>query len=183
MDMSTSPRRGAFCVLAVFLSDGVKFAHEEYVINVARHVSPDAAARARAEESPYTNGHVPGLSIFLIVTPCMPPEPEPRPPLTGADTAHDIEVGCYLVLSTLHIRCSTAVLLDKWSELPAIGQPIAASRTNYGWFIPSKAGPMPPPVLPSEFEKLLRFARSKGCAHILFDCDGPIEPSLPTFPW
>lgn len=184
MDMPTSPLRRAFSVLAVFLSHGEKFAHEDYMVEVAFGVSPYGAARARAEESPYANRRVPGLSILLIVTPCTPPDPEPQPPSPGADPANGLEVGCYVVLSTLHVRCATGNLLDQWSELPANAQPLAVARTNYGWFIPSRIGPEDDAqALPPELPGLLAFARAKGCAHILFDCDGPVDPSLPTFPW
>jgi hypothetical protein len=120
---------------------------------------------------------VPGLSILLVVT----PDPEPRPPSAGAGK---LEVGCYLVLSTAHVRCTTATLLDQWADLSAIEQPLAVSRTHYGWFIPTRSMPVASSAeVPDELPELLDFARAKGCAHILFDCDGPEEPSLPLFPW
>jgi hypothetical protein len=52
MDMPTSPLRRAFTVLAVFLSHGEQFAHEEYRIEVPLEIAPYATARARAERAP-----------------------------------------------------------------------------------------------------------------------------------
>jgi hypothetical protein len=184
MDMPTSPLRRVFAVLAVFLSDGEAFAHENYTIEVPLDVAPYATARARAEDSPFANVRVPGLSIFLVVTPCAPQDPEPRPPSAGVRPTSPPEFGCYLVLSTSHVRCATAELLDKWADLPATEQPLSIARTQYGWFIPTRIVPSPPGAgIPVELPPLLDFARAHGCAHILFDCDGPEEPRLPTYPW
>jgi len=95
-----------------------------------------------------------------------------------------MEFGRYLVLSTTHVRCATAQLLDVWASLSAMEQPLAVASTHYGWFlstcelVESRAL-----QLPEELPAILAFGRARGCAHILLDSDGPEIPDLPLFPW
>lgn len=95
-----------------------------------------------------------------------------------------MEYGRYLVLSTAHLRCATAELLESWARLPATDQPLAVASTQYGWFVSTRDQPnLSTPEMPAELPPLLARGRSAGCAYILFDCDGPEEPDLPRFPW
>lgn len=95
-----------------------------------------------------------------------------------------MEIGRHLVLSTAHIRCATAELLDRWARLPATDQPLPVASTQYGWFI-AATGPdaTRSESLPEELPMILAFGRAHDCSYILFDCDGPLEPDLPRFPW
>jgi len=95
-----------------------------------------------------------------------------------------MKIGHYLVLSTAHLHLATAERLNGWAGLPAGEQPLAVSITQCGWFVEtSDDGPRRLAALAEELPALLAFGRAHGCAFILFDCDGPREPSLPIFPW
>ena len=95
-----------------------------------------------------------------------------------------LEFGTYLVLSTVHIHCATAALLDRWALLLPIERPLALAPTGYGWFIGTGAlDEITRAALPAELVPLLAFARQQGCLHVLLDSDGPRVPELPVFPW
>ena len=95
-----------------------------------------------------------------------------------------MELGRYIVLSTAHISCATAELLNKWARLPAAEQPIAIASTQYGWFLSTREtsdqtrGP-----IPDELKSIFAFGRNCDCDYVLLDCDGPEEPRLQIFPW
>lgn len=95
-----------------------------------------------------------------------------------------MEFGRYLVLSTAHVRCATAQLLDAWATLPAMEQPLAVASTHYGWFLPAcELVEARVRQLPEELPAILAFGRAHGCAHVLLDSDGPEIADLPLFPW
>ncbi|WP_157217987.1 DUF5983 family protein [Flavisphingomonas formosensis] len=95
-----------------------------------------------------------------------------------------MEIGRYIVLSTAHLRCATAELLTEWSQLPPSAQPLAPAPTQCGWFLSTRDSQgLQNGQLPDELAPILAFGRACGCAYILFDCDGPEEDALPTFPW
>ena len=95
-----------------------------------------------------------------------------------------MELGKYLVLSTVHVSFQTADLLDNWAQVPATERPLNVASTDYGWFIPTR------PVegddvrlIPEELPPILAFARGLGCDYVLFDCDVRRISELPEFPW
>jgi hypothetical protein len=95
-----------------------------------------------------------------------------------------MEFGRYVVLSTAHIRCSTAEQLTAWSQLPPTEQPLAVASTQYGWFLPTRALPNPgDPRLARELAAILAFGRDQSCDYVLLDCDGDRAEALPVFPW
>lgn len=95
-----------------------------------------------------------------------------------------LEIARYLVLSTAHIRCATAELLEQWAKRTPVDQPVPTASTQWGWFIATRepAGDFID-LVPAELLPILAFARTHLCAHILFDCDGPQVTALPLYPW
>ncbi|MDO6415378.1 hypothetical protein Q4F19_13375 [Sphingomonas sp. BIUV-7] len=182
MDMPTPASRTFFDVVAIYASDGERFAREQLRIDVADHISPYAAARACAERRAYADPRIPGLAIFLVVTPVA--GPNARSGLRNAASALACNVGCYLVLSTAHIRCSTAQMLDHWAQLYAHQQPLAVARMGFGWLISTCiVSERMAQSLPEEIPAILAFGRAQGCDHVLLDCDGREERRLPVYPW
>ena len=171
-----------FDVIAIYASDGERFAREHLRIDVADHISPYTAARACAERRAYADPRIPGLAIFLVVTPAATSSSQTPPSSTQSAATGDF--GCYLVLSTAHIRCSTAETLDRWAQLSVDQQPLAVARMGFGWFVPTRA-PSARALegLPQEIPAILAFGRAHGCDHILLDCDGPEDRELPLYPW
>jgi hypothetical protein len=95
-----------------------------------------------------------------------------------------LEFGTYLVLSTVHIHCATAALLDRWALLSPMDRPLALASTGYGWFIGTGAvDEAKRSAIPAELLPVLAFARKQGCLHVLLDSDGPHIADLPVFPW
>jgi hypothetical protein len=95
-----------------------------------------------------------------------------------------MEIGHHLVLSTAHLTCATAQSLERWAALPAAAQPLVTVATHCGWFVSTyEVAPSQGDAMPVEIPPILAFARLHGCAYILFDCDGPEEPSLAVHPW
>ncbi len=95
-----------------------------------------------------------------------------------------MEMGTYLVLSTAHIRCATAEILNRWADLPVGKQPLLIAPTHYGWFLgTARARPDALRHLPKELPGILALGGAYGCHYVLLDCDGPVEEALPTFPW
>lgn len=95
-----------------------------------------------------------------------------------------MEFGRYLVLSTAHVRCATAQLLDTWATVPAIEQPLPVVSTHYGWFLPTRYPAEPSaPQFPDELPAILAFGRLHDCDYVLLDSDGPEVADLPLFPW
>jgi hypothetical protein len=182
MDMLMPASRTCFDVVAIYASNGRRFAREQLRIDVADDISPCAAARACAERRPYADPRIPGLAIFLVVTPAAVREALPAPSHTASMAARD--VGCYLVLNTAHIRCSTAQMLDHWAELPIHHQPLTVARLGLGWLVATRATSMRAANgLPEELPAIFAFGRAQGCDHVLLDCDGPEEHTLPVYPW
>lgn len=182
MDMPARASHTRFDVIAIYASNGERFARQHLRIDVADHISPYVAARAWAERGPYADPRIPGLAIFLIVTPAAVRDAEPASSHAIPTAARD--VGCYLVLSTAHIRCSTAQMLDHWAELPIHRQPLAVARLGLGWFVSTRATSMRgAESLAEEIPAILAFGRAQGCDHVLLDCDGPEERMLPLYPW
>lgn len=110
---------------------------------------------------------------------------QPEPP--SSSSYHSprrsiMEFGRYVVLSTAHVRCATAVLLTAWAQLPAAAQPLAVASTQYGWFLATrvvaKNGDFP-----DELHAILTFGRAHGCDYVLLDSDGEQTEALPVFPW
>ncbi|KAA9011644.1 MULTISPECIES: DUF5983 family protein [Sphingobium] len=95
-----------------------------------------------------------------------------------------MEIGTHLVLSTAHVTHATSELLTAWAALPVEQQPLTAASTWYGWFVSTYAveGDIAP-IIPPDLVEIQRFARSLGCAYILFDCDGDTVAALRTFSW
>ncbi len=95
-----------------------------------------------------------------------------------------MEIGRHLVLSTAHIRCATAELLNRWARLPLAQQPLAVAPTPCGWFL-STCSDQPPAgsPCPAEIPAILAYARAQDCSYILLDSDGPEEPALQRFAW
>jgi hypothetical protein len=93
-----------------------------------------------------------------------------------------MQIGRYVVIGTMHVRCATAQLLTEWALLPPVDQPLAVSVTQCGWFLPS-ARPGRVEQLPPELPAILALGRRHGCGFVLVDCDGPRCPDLPVFAW
>jgi hypothetical protein len=184
MERPTLSARRSFDVVAFYSSDGDRFARAQFRIEVANDRSPYAAARLCAERKPYADPRIPVLAIFLIVTPVPTSGAGPFMVSSTSALPAAVEVGSYVVLSTAHVRCSTGQILDRWAELSMMEQPLAVSRTNYGWFVLARDAVVQSPMaIPEEMPAILEFARSHGCDHVLFDCDGPEEPTLRLYPW
>ncbi|CAN5496262.1 hypothetical protein BH10PSE12_BH10PSE12_07860 [soil metagenome] len=89
-----------------------------------------------------------------------------------------------MVLNTAHLRGTTAHALNSWARLPLAAQPLAVATTQCGWLVPTRDdGLVLGKSVPPELADILAFARSRDCAHVLFDSDGPVEPTLLRFPW
>lgn len=87
----------------------------------------------------------------------------------------------YLVLNTVHVRCSTAELMTVWAQQWLTEQPMAVSPTPCGWFLPTSLND--DRLLPPELPGILAFGRDHGCSYVLLDSDGEVVPELPVFPW
>ena len=180
--MDMPPSQTCFDVIAIYASDGVRFAREQLRIDVADGLSPYGAARACAEQHVYADPRIPGLTIFLVVTPAAPSDA--RRPSPYAISTEARKFGRYLVLSTAHIRCSTAEMLDHWSQLSCHHQPLAVARMGFGWLVPTRVTRShEADALPADIPAILAFGRAQGCDHVLLDCDGPEERELPLYPW
>lgn len=95
-----------------------------------------------------------------------------------------MHIGRHLVLSTTHVRCATAELLEHWARLRAADQPLAVASTQCGWFVGTRQPQCTHTVqLPEELPAILAFGRALDCSYVLLDCDGPEVSALPCFPW
>jgi predicted RNA-binding Zn-ribbon protein involved in translation (DUF1610 family) len=83
MDNIAMPMTRAYAVTATFLSDGERFAVEQFRIEVVDGLDPYSIAGARASTSIYADDRVPDLTITIEVTVIDPEDPEPRPPSTA----------------------------------------------------------------------------------------------------
>lgn len=94
-----------------------------------------------------------------------------------------LETHRFVVISTAHIRETTAELLDNTpvKEWPCLG----GTYGEYGWFLyahDENAG-VDPDVIPSELFDVMTWARKQGCNYILFDIDADEVEDLPAFDW
>lgn len=111
-----------------------------------------------------------------------------------------LEIHKVLVVSTAHVP---KALTLKGSSYYGFLEPeksymdeISTSGGNeYGWLVstirgiqPTFTGPMTPvkrraKKAATHLQKVLMFARRRGCTYVLFDCDGFEVSSLKTFDW
>lgn len=101
--------------------------------------------------------------------------PEPVTPL---------RIRRHMVISTSHIRPSTASLLDQWAPMLPDGRPLCVAETGYGWFV--LADPIDEALLdmvPIELRSVIDFARLHGCRWLLLDRDADCTDGLETFDW
>lgn len=95
-----------------------------------------------------------------------------------------MEIGLYLALSTTHLRCASAALLERWAGTPSPARPLLVASTQLGWFVPTRSLPAATlDQLPAELPAILAFGRRHRCDYILFDCDASAVDELPVFPW
>ncbi|HEX7856962.1 MAG TPA: hypothetical protein VF503_25050 [Sphingobium sp.] len=113
---------------------------------------------------------------YLMVDTIELPAPEPDD--------RTLEIALTLVLNTVHIAPSTALLLDQWAEAEPDSQPISVADTGVGWFLPSLAlGAEAADLVPADPLAVIAFARSKGCRLLLLDRDGPEIEGLGRHAW
>lgn len=95
-----------------------------------------------------------------------------------------MEIGRYLVLSTVHVSLKTADVLDGWAPLEPSSCPLAVASTHYGWFIPTReVEASDREQIPNEVLAAMRVGREQGCDYLLFDCDAGEIEGLAVFPW
>lgn len=90
----------------------------------------------------------------------------------------------HLVLSTSHIRPSTADLLDQWAPMLPEARPLGVAEAGYGWFV--LTDPLDGEALemvPPELRAAIDFARAQGCRWLLLDRDADCVDELQTFGW
>jgi hypothetical protein len=109
-----------------------------------------------------------------------------RIPVEGpaAGGAGPLRIGCHLVISTSHIRPSTADLLDQWAQMLPAFRPLGVAESGHGWFVltdplDGEARMMVPPELLAAID----FARRQGCRWLLLDRDADCVDGLETFDW
>jgi hypothetical protein len=174
----------AYVVCVEFKSGAEPFACESYRLLLPNGFDIAAAAHALTEASPYWNEEIPELTRSVFFAPLG--DDDPDPPLGGAPAGNPasalaaLEIGHFLVLSTVHLRSATGGLLDRWARLPFLDRPLSIVSTGCGWFMPTAGAPS---VLPDEVPPILAFARACGCQYVLFDCDASPVADLPAFPW
>lgn len=89
------------------------------------------------------------------------------------------EIYKMLVLSTAHVTKETADLLD----LDEIEGLVVYDKGGYGWFIVVTDYDDDTTNIPDDLEKILAYAKSKGCDWLALDRDGEINNNLPTYVW
>ena len=105
-------------------------------------------------------------------------------PPGGLAPALELESGRYCILSTGHLSCATADLLDRWSRLPVHNRPINIAPNSYGWFVPTlEMEGETADTIPADLCTATRFARERGFDFILFDCDGGTVAELQIYDW
>jgi hypothetical protein len=93
-----------------------------------------------------------------------------------------MEFGRYLVLSTTHIRCSTAENLTRWAGSASGSQPVEVAPTACGWFVSTRLGG-DASALPHDLRAVLALGRAHDCHYVLLDSDGDEVSGLQVFPW
>lgn len=83
-----------------------------------------------------------------------------------------------LVLSTAHLRRATAEAMNAPGTAEWIFDEI-----QYGYLVKVTQERVPEMGIPDELWGCMEFAKSNGCSHIRFDCDGATYESLPKFNW
>lgn len=89
-----------------------------------------------------------------------------------------------LVISTSHIRPSTADLLDQWAPMLPEARPLGVAEAGYGWFV--LTDPLDGEALemvPPELRAVIDLARAQGCRWLLLDRDADCAEGLETFDW
>jgi hypothetical protein len=168
-EISAPPTR-AYRIRVEFFSDSELFAVDTFTIDLPDGQDPITAAEGLADESIYFDERIPDLSRTIAIEPL--------------ESVGLTEFGKYVVLSTAHIRCATAELLQSWAGLSANAQPLVIASTQCGWFVSTY--PIDGPDLahlPAELPDILAFARDHDCDYVLLDCDGGRSDALPVFPW
>lgn len=95
-----------------------------------------------------------------------------------------LRIGRHLVISTSHIRPSTADLLDQWAPMLPESRPIGVAESGYGWFV--LTDPLDGEeraMLPPELGAAIDFAHRQGCRWLLLDRDADSIDGLETFDW
>lgn len=95
-----------------------------------------------------------------------------------------LRFGRHLVISTSHIRPSTADLLDQWAPMLPECRPLGVAEAGHGWFVltdPLEGEERD--MIPSELWKAIAFARAQGCRWLLLDRDADTVDALETFDW
>ena len=94
-----------------------------------------------------------------------------------------MEITKMLTLSTAHICEITARRLDNDADDNNLGMCVY-NKANFGWFIYLNPRDLDEEnSIPKDLFGCLKLAKSLDCDVLCFDCDGPIEPSLPTYEW
>lgn len=100
------------------------------------------------------------------------------------DDPQSLDIETCLVLTTGHITQETAQKLDDWGSRGRLDVPLTIGKTPYGWFIPvSCADPDTLGGLPADLLAVMRFTLTRGCDHLLLDCDGPAVDGLDSYEW
>ncbi|PJG47244.1 hypothetical protein CAF53_02560 [Sphingobium sp. LB126] len=95
-----------------------------------------------------------------------------------------IETSRLLVLSTFHLRQTTAAALEIAAKLPPEARLLTIGDTGWGFLA------ITPPTdrlaqidIPADLRSALTFASVRGCQGLLFDRDAPAVDTLATFDW
>lgn len=102
----------------------------------------------------------------------------------GPEAVSPLRIRRHLVISTNHIRPSTADLLDHWALMLPEARPLGVAEAGYGWF--ALADPLDGEELemvPPELRAAIDFARAQGCRWLLLDRDADCVDGLETFDW
>ena len=99
------------------------------------------------------------------------------------------DISTILSLSTAHLSPATRRQLDEWCASIDLGRqdhsfsagslPTLMAASDHGWFVFVCEDPAD---LPDDLERCLNYANNEDCAYVVFDADGPVDTSLPTFP-
>jgi hypothetical protein len=97
-----------------------------------------------------------------------------------------------MVFSTGHINKQDDNILRAWSQATAgdykdaDGGVFWTCPTSYGYILWADADSIPEALdagLSPAICQLVQIAKDHGCEWIRFDCDVPVDKSLPTFSW
>lgn len=95
-----------------------------------------------------------------------------------------LRFGRHLVISTSHIRPTTADLLDQWAPMIPESRPLGVAESGHGWFV--LTDPLDDDALdmiPQDLRNAVAFARRQGCRWLLLDRDADCTDGLETFDW